>query len=95
MPKPEYITKVVPKPIPRTKAKYIPNNNIIDFEPDELNYTTSNNLFQNIMQEPTHQYPTRLTQPTKQPDIIPNIPPQPPNSIQQSGRLLTPRTYSI
>ena len=86
------------KPIPQNttipEKVHSPPTNIIDFKPQEIDYTSSSDPFQTIIRGPTHRYPTRKTQPSTKPTIIPTIPEKPPDPLRRSSRLLTPRTYS-
>ena len=47
-------TKIISTPKPSANNQHVPTNNIIEFEPDDIDYTTSNDPFQNIIREPTH-----------------------------------------
>ena len=90
----QHNTNITSAPEPTTNNQHVPTNNIIEYEPNDIDYTTSRDPFDNMIREPTHRYPTRLTQPSKEPTLIPDIPKKPPESLRQSGRLLSPRTYS-
>ena len=75
--------------IPTTNSS-INNNNIIPCNPNEIDYTRSNNYLNDNIQPSTHRYPTKSRQQKSTPMIIP------PDSlkVRQSSRFLSPKLYT-